>query len=220
MVNPVDLLLQTGRLSSEVNPRRIQNRASGTQAYIIHYSAPALGHCSSTMNSEALTKYTATLLMNRDERTSAASITARSSSSSSRRPTLSLLQHCRIRLIKAIRSAALPYSGNYAAVRPTDRPTEYRIVSSNFSAPRSTIHQHACACPDSACSVSLARYGGSPQQGREASPDGRPRPHHSLLPVAVIVITSLPPPIFHPILRPLCPTTELQRRASVRDGDT
>jgi len=63
-------------------------------------------------------------------------------------------QHCccSIRLIKAIRSQPLPYSGNYAAVRPT----EYRIVSSNFSAPRSTIHKHACACPDSACSVSVA----------------------------------------------------------------
>ena len=127
---------------------------------------------------------------------------------------------CRIRLIKAIRSPALPYCGNYAAVRPsvrpTDRPTEYRIVSSNFSAPRSTIHQHACGCPDSACSVSrrhgTARHGGEGERGVA----GRPRTEALPSPLAVIVITSLPPPIFHPILRPLCPPTELQRRATAR----
>jgi len=96
-------------------------------------------------------------------------------------------RHCRrsIRLIKAIRSPAPPQSGNYAG----DRPTEYRIVSSNFSAPRSTIHQHACAGPDSARSRRRTRR--RMDRGMERRRGGCIAP----VPLAVLVITSLSPPI-------------------------
>jgi len=147
--------------------------------------------CSSAMNSKAVTKYT-TLLMNRDESAQVPPSVSRAGVPWHR----SCCNHCccSIRLIKAIRSPAMPYSGNYAAIRPT----EYRIVSSNFSTPHSTIHQHACACRDSACLLSLAlavarNYGWRMGDRRRRRSVVRHRGTPSS--PAVIVITSLPQPI-------------------------